>query len=108
MIGLNINNEFNPFVNGDRYIIKDVVVVKKAIEERLKILKGELAYNTNIGIPVGYSKDSVDLAVLDIIKSTYGVTSAQFIKESALKNGRHYVATVRVNTIFNKSFDILV
>jgi len=106
MIGLNINKDFNPFINGDKYKLKDVQVIEHAIEERLQILKGELAYNINIGVPLGFNKDSVDLAILDIVKSTYGVVSAFFVGESILQNGRFYKATLKVNTIYNKTFEI--
>lgn len=124
MISLNINKYFNPFkimqgrtqtssgsyitktIYPDDNLINDVVAIRHHIEERLQILKGELDYNINIGIPIGFNKDSVDLAILDIIKSTYGVINAHFIGDSKLQNGRFYSASIKVSTIYDK--DIIV
>ena len=96
---LKIDETFNP-LNNIEYV-ENTKMVRQNIQDRLKILKGELDYNTSIGIPIGLHKESVDIAVIDIIRKTTGVVSAYFIQKSTLVQGRHYHALVNIITEYN-------
>lgn len=96
---LKIDKSFNPLTT--LQYIENTRMVKQNIEDRLKILKSELHYDTSIGIPIGLHKESVDIAVIDTIRKTTGVASAYFTQESTLLNGRHYHAIVNIITEYN-------
>jgi hypothetical protein len=80
--------------------VKDNDAIKNVLYARLKIIYGELYYNTRIGVPIGSNKNEVDLYVTSTILNTEGINSIKSFDSSIDKN-RKYSATIKISTIYN-------
>lgn len=92
--------EINPF----KYVY-DSDVVKNLITERCQVLKGELPYNTSLGIGLKATKDSLDLDISSIILNTNGV-SRIISFESTLTSDHKYTAIINIETVYNNIIEV--
>ena len=74
----------------------DKEVVRSNIEARCQVIRGELPYNTLIGIPLGLDKEETDLTILSLVNNTIGVTDVK--KFHSVSRDRKYKATIEVGT----------
>lgn len=81
----------NPAV--DNYAIKQNLIA------RLSNVRGDLPYNTQLGVPLKFTMSTARLTILDVIKTTTGVVRCEVIKER-IENKR-YVMDVRIFTQFD-------
>lgn len=81
----------NPAV--DNYAIKQNLIA------RLSNVRGDLPYNTQLGVPLKFTMSTARLTILDVIKTTTGVVRCEVLKER-IENKR-YVMDVRIFTQFD-------
>lgn len=81
----------NPAV--DNYAIKQNLIA------RLSNVRGDLPYNTQLGVPLKFTMSTARLTILDVIKTTTGVVRCEVVKER-IENKR-YVMDVRIFTQFD-------
>lgn len=81
----------NPTV--DNYAIKQNLIA------RLSNVRGDLPYNTQLGVPLKFTMSTARLTILDVIKTTTGVVRCEVVKER-IENKR-YVMDVRIFTQFD-------
>lgn len=92
----------NPFE-----FVKGAEAIKNILEARLRIIKGELRYNVNLGIPITHNKNDIDLSISNTILDTPGVKEiTKFV--SKIDNERKYSATVYVKTNDNEMISVEV
>ena len=84
--------------------VYDKEVIKNNIEARCQIIRGELAYNTILGIGFKSNKDTMDLDISSIIKTTEGVKNILTFS-STLINGK-YSAKINIQTIYNDIVEV--
>lgn len=77
----------------------DSEVVRNNIEARCSIIRGELPYNTILGIPLKSSKEELDLTILNIVNNTLGVKEVN--KYISTEIDRVYKASIEVITRFS-------
>ena len=71
-------------------------IVRNNIEARCSIIRGELLYNALLGVPLKVDKDDMDLTMMNIINTTYGVREIN--KFSSRSANKKYTADVVVIT----------
>ena len=81
-------------------------VIKNNIEARCQVIRGELLYNTLLGIPLHVDKDDLDLSIANIVLNTYGVKSIDKFTSSLVN--RVYKVNLKITTIYNKQVDLEV
>lgn len=87
-------------------LVYDAEVVKNLICQRCQIIRGELAYNTVMGVTLKSHKDVLDLDISSIILNTPGVKEiTSFISKM---NGRDYTATVSVLTTSGDELEVVL
>ena len=84
--------------------VYDSEVVKNNIEARCQIIRGELAYNTMLGIGLRSNKDTKDLDISSSINTTKGVRQI-LLFNSNLENTK-YSAQINVETIYNTNVEV--
>lgn len=82
--------------------VYDAEVVKNLICQRCQIIRGELAYNTVMGIGLKSHKDALDLDISSIILNTNGVK--EIVSFESEQVDKKYSAKIVVKT---KSDDII-
>lgn len=72
-----LDENYVQYVSSDGRIlpIYDAESLKQNLECRCAILKGELPYNTNLGVPLKLLPKETELAIVNLISTTYGVKS---------------------------------
>ena len=86
--------------------VYDSEVIKNLITQRCQILKGELSYNTILGIGLKSSKDAIDLDISSIVLTTNGVRAIKsFISEIKDKK---YTANIIIETVYNDSIEVVI
>lgn len=88
--------------DGDIYfsVVSDAEAIKSLLQDRLSIVRGELVQNVMLGVPLGATKDEIDLNVSEIILGTSGVTG--ILEFSSVFVGKVYKCTFVASTIFGK------
>ena len=78
---------------------KDGEALRDILYAKCKVIKGELAYNTHIGIPLTTNKDAIDVAIIETISNTNGVV--RIIKMSSIiTKDKQYYAEVDILSIY--------
>lgn len=86
---------------------ENVEAVRDSLIQRLSVLKGELWYQINFGLPLTENHKSkliFDMTILDIISSHPGVASLITFDSSV--SGHQYQFSCSVQTIFNETLEI--
>lgn len=84
--------------------VYDSEVIRNNIEAVCQVLRGELNYNSDLGIQLGLDKTESDLTISRLILGVYGVKKIKSF-ESILE-GRHYTANIVVETVFNEEVGV--
>ena len=84
--------------------VYDSEVVRNNIEARCQIIRGELSYNTMLGIGLRSDKDTKDLDISSIINTTGGVRQI-LLFNSGLVNTK-YNAQINVETTYNTNVEV--
>lgn len=92
-------------LNPTNFIYNEEEVVA-LLNSRCRIIKGELAYNTTLGIPLGNNKDTIDLAISEIILATRGVKEIKEFKSSIINH--KYSGSLVIDTIFNTTVEVTI
>lgn len=111
MKGFKIKKEYSGENNIKRDIdilnfVYDQEVVRNNIEARCQIIRGELAYNTVLGIGLKSNKDTMDLDISSIIKSTDGVRNILSFSSEMINS--KYTATIAIQTIYNEIVEVII
>lgn len=97
---------FRNFVRADNYSIdKDSIV--PSLMQRLSVLKGELWYQVNYGLPLVESHNSpvvFDMVIYDIISSHPGVSSIRSYQSE--KVGHTYTFTCEIVSIYSEELTL--
>lgn len=80
------------------HCVSGVDVIKNNVEARCQVIKGELPYNTLLGIPLHQDKEDIDLSVLNIITNTYGVQDITRFNSSL--SHRKYSANAIIQSMY--------
>lgn len=88
------------------HCVYDAEVVRNNIEARCSVIRGELAYNVLLGVPLKLEKEDMDLAVMNIINNTTGVREIN--KFSSHITNKTYRANVVVITTMSKVINVEV
>ena len=89
-----------------RKFVYDSEVIKNNVVARCKVLRGELPYNSTLGIPIGLDKDELDLTLKNIALSTYGVSAIKkFNSNIKLKK---YSADIILETNYNEEIGVQI
>lgn len=86
----------------------DDEAVRNSIEARCQVIRGELSYNTSLGVVLGDSQKHMDLVISEIILNTAGVQSIKSFTSSLDKVSRKYSATIIVNTTYNTQVEVTI
>lgn len=78
------------------HAIRDADSIKQNLEARCSILRGELPYNTSIGITLNMNQQATRLAILNTINSTPGVNNTT-VQRSYIKD-RKYTMDLEIST----------
>ena len=90
-------------VDGDIYfdgVVSDADAIKALLLDRLSIIKGEYLPNVMLGVPLGATKDEIDLSVTEIIQRTTGVTG--IVEFSSHMEGKTYKCKFTASTIYGR------
>ena len=74
----------------------DLEALKQNLEARCSIIRGDVLYNTRLGIPLGLPVSETKLSVLNTINSTYGVRTCQVLNNYI--SNKKYVMDVKINS----------
>lgn len=86
----------------------DQETVRNDLEARCQVLRGELKYNTSLGIVLGDNKEHMDLVISEIILGTQGVDKIESFSSTVDMAKRKYSANIVVNTVFNKTIEVII
>lgn len=86
----------------------DAEAIRNNIEARCQILRGELDYNTSLGIVLGDDQQHLDLVLSDIILNTSGVDNIESFTSSVNTSTRKYSANIVVNTVYNTQIEVVI
>lgn len=95
----NIRKEINIFK-----FVYDAEVVKNLISQRCQIIKGELAYNTVLGIGLKSYKETLDLDISSIILNTTGVK--EILSFESNLTDKKYSAKIMIQTQNNETIEV--
>jgi len=102
-------------IPADNYIIDNQEMVGKSLTQRLAVIKGELYYNLNYGLPLLdkiRDKAIIDIEIINIINKHPAVVKINSFSSSVIKENKNtkennvYQFTVDVLTVYNKSVTI--
>ena len=79
-------------------LVEGVYAIRANLQARLSIARGEYMPDVELGIPLGATKDEIDLNVQRIILDTVGVLGITSF-ESRVVN-KKYTCTFEANTVF--------
>ena len=66
--------------------VYDIYSLKQNLESRCSIVKGELPYNTQHGIPLNAQLQDTQLSIVNIINNTPGVAKCEVISSKLIDN----------------------
>lgn len=92
---LHVDNDFYP----DR-VVYDKEAILSLLKCRLSIIKGEYRQNVMLGIPLGATKDEIDLSVQQIILKTAGVEG--ILEFTSNFSNKRYSCTFLASTIYGE------
>ena len=95
----NVRKEINIFK-----FVYDAEVVKNLISQRCQIIKGELAYNTVLGIGLKSYKETLDLDISSIILNTTGVKEILSFESNLVD--KKYSAKILIQTQNNETIEV--
>ena len=95
----NVRKEINIFK-----FVYDAEVVKNLISQRCQIIKGELAYNTVLGIGLKSYKETLDLDISSIILNTTGVKEIISFESNLID--KKYSAKIMIQTQNNETIEV--
>ena len=84
---------------------QDGEAVRDLIYSRCKVIKGELAYNVNVGVALTTVKEMVDQSILETISTTTGVVRVTNIK-SKIENSHYYAYTDILSVYGNMAVEV--
>lgn len=100
---LNRNGDVRKEINVFKFVY-DAEVVKNLINQRCQIIKGELAYNTVLGIGLKSYKETLDLDISSIILNTTGVKGITSFESNLVD--KKYSAKIIVQTNNNETIEV--
>lgn len=97
--------DINPLTN---HFCFDAESVRNNIEARCHVIRGELSYNTSLGINLGSDQKHLDLFLSEIILDTAGVKSIELFSSYYDSSARTYSAKIVVITQSNESIEVSI
>lgn len=89
--------------------VENEEAVAKSLVQRLAVIKNELWYNINYGLPLLdkiRNKAIIDAAIINIINQHEGVRNIIDYTSNVDQNSHTYYFTSNINTIYNKNISI--
>lgn len=100
-----IVRDINPLTN---YFCFDAESVRNNIEARCSVVRGELSYNTSLGVTLGSDQKHLDLILSEIILDTAGVKSIESFYSYYDSSTRTYSAQIVVITQSDESIEVTI
>lgn len=86
----------------------DAEAIRNNIEARCQVIRGELDYNTSLGVVLGDDLQHLDLVLSDIILNTSGVDNIESFNSYLEPATRKYSANIVVNTVYNEQIEVII
>ena len=83
---------------------KDSEVIRNNVEAVCQVIRGELNYNCNLGIPISSKKEEKDLAIANQILKVNGIKRIKQF-ESKVED-RKYSASIVVETVYSDNLEV--
>lgn len=87
------NGDINPSV-----LVEGVEAVRANLQARLSIVRGECMFNTQLGLPLGATKEELDLSVQKIIIQTDGIVGIS--EFSSVIANKVYKCRFKADTVY--------